>query len=103
MDLTQKLRDLEVQLIDMRSRTDRRFQQVFEELPGQLDREVKRLEQRGQESSKQSGAQITTTGEQLQIVKDYMMSQFEMLQERQALFKTRLDDHDLKVSTLLRN
>ena len=65
MDLTQKLRDLEVQLIDMRSRTDRRFQQVFEELPGQLDREVKRLEQRGQESSKQSGAQITTAGEQL--------------------------------------
>jgi len=32
-----------------------------------------------------------------------MMSQFEMLQERQTLFKTRLDDHDIKVSTLLRN
>jgi hypothetical protein len=36
----------------MKSKTDRRFQQVFEELPGQLDREVKRLEMKGQETTK---------------------------------------------------
>ena len=62
-DLTQKLRELEVQLIDIKSKTDRRFQQVFEELPGQLDREVKRLEMRGQESTKQIGAQHSVASE----------------------------------------
>ena len=102
-DVTQKLRELEVQLIDMRSKTERRFQQVFEELPGQLDREVKRLEQRGHESSKQSGAQLSSAAEQLQIVRDGVAAQVEALHERQALLKARLDDHELKVSTLLRN
>lgn len=51
-DLNNKLRDLEVQLIDFKSKTERRFTQVFEEVPSKLEREVKRLEAKGYETSK---------------------------------------------------
>jgi hypothetical protein len=49
-DLSVKLRDLEVQIIDMKSQMERRFVKISEEMPSRLEQEVKRLEARGNES-----------------------------------------------------
>jgi hypothetical protein len=51
-DITSKLRELELQVIDLKAKTERRINQVYEEIPNQLDREIKRLEARGAESQK---------------------------------------------------
>ncbi len=50
-------------MLDLRSKTERRFSQVFEEVPQQLEREVKRLELRGSEQQKVSGVQMSHAGE----------------------------------------
>jgi hypothetical protein len=72
-------------------------------MPTRLDREVKRLEQRGNETLKASGAQHTSTSDQMQMMKDFFLSQMEQLNDRSTLLKSRLDEHDLKINMVMRN
>lgn len=46
LELIQKVRELEIQMLDMKSQTDRRIQTIMEELPNKIDRDMKRLEKR---------------------------------------------------------
>ena len=101
--MIQKLRELEIQLQDFRSQTDRRFTQVFEEVPTSLDREVKRLEARGFDSLRQTGAQHSLVSEQLAMAREFFMVQLEQINERTATLKAKVDEHELKVGTLVRN
>lgn len=49
-DINQKLREIELQLLDFKSKTERRFTNIIEEVPSKLEREMKRIEVKGQES-----------------------------------------------------
>jgi hypothetical protein len=94
---------LEIQLIDFKSKTERRFGQVFEEMPQQLEREVKRLEMRGAEQHKISGSQMSMASEQLGMMREFIMSQLEQLNEKQQIVKARTDEHELKINMVVRN
>jgi hypothetical protein len=37
------------------------------------------------------------------MMKDFIMAQMESFNERTTLFKSRLDEHDLKLSMVMRN
>jgi hypothetical protein len=72
-------------------------------MPTRLDREVKRLELRGNETFKASGAQHSSNSDQIQMMKDFFMSQMEQFNDRSTLSKSRLDEHDLKINMVMRN
>ncbi len=72
-------------------------------MPTRLDREVKRLEARGNETMKATGAQHSLNSEQIAMMKDFIMTQMEQFSDKTTLLKSRLDEHDLKINMSLRN
>ena len=72
-------------------------------MPTRLDREVKRLELRGNETLKATGAQHSSHSDQIQMMKDFFMSRMEQFNDRSTLLKSRLDEHDLKINMVVRN
>lgn len=46
IELQQRLRDLEILVIDVKAQAERKIQQMMEELPNKLEREMKRIEQK---------------------------------------------------------
>ena len=76
---------------------------MFEEVPQQLDREVKRLELRGNEHHKSSGVQMSLAGEQIGMMREFIMGQLEQLTEKQQVTRARTDEHELKINMVMRN
>jgi hypothetical protein len=68
-----------------------------------LEREVKRLEARGVEQWKVSGAQASMASEQLGMMREFIMGQLEQITERQQIVKARTDEHELKINMVVRN
>ena len=63
LDLQEKVRQLELQIIDLKAQTERKFSQIQEEIPNRVDRDLKRLELKEHETQKTSSAQIQMTAE----------------------------------------
>jgi hypothetical protein len=64
---------------------------------------VKRLEVRGSEQTKASGAQMSMAGEQIGMLREYVIGQLEQITERSQVAKARIDEHELKINMVMRN
>eukprot|EP00347_Sterkiella_histriomuscorum_P013165 403365759 len=103
IELMQKVRELEVQLIDVKSHTERKLAQIMEEIPSKLERELKRFEMKDSDNHRSSSQQLTMNTEQINLIKDQLMLQIESMTERYATLKIKVDEQDFKVGTLGRN
>ena len=64
---------------------------------------MKRLEMRGAEQNKASGAQASMASDQIGMMREFMMAQLEQLNERHQIVKARTDEHELKINMVVRN
>ena len=99
----QKIRELEVQLLDHKSQTDRRFNSFMEEIPNKMDREMKRMEQKSTEVSKGHSQQASITAEQVSVIRDQLIYQLESVNDRYSQIKVKVDEQEFKLGNLSRN
>ena len=69
-ELSSKVRDLELTILDLRASLDRKVTQLSEELPGRLQREVKNLEGRDSHMWRESLAKQATLMETVTRMRD---------------------------------
>ncbi|CDW91573.1 UNKNOWN [Stylonychia lemnae] len=99
----EKIRDLELQIIDIKAQTERKIASIMEELPNKIDKDMKRFEQKEVESQRNNVQQLTLNQEQLNVIKDQLLLQIEQMTHRYSDIKIKLDEQDFKVGNLVRN
>lgn len=57
-EVNAKVRELEINLMDLKASVDRRFAQIIEEVPSRLQREIKHMESRDNHLWKDNQAKI---------------------------------------------
>ena len=98
-----RLRDLEVQLFDLKSSLERRVQRVAEEIPMHLKREFKTAEQRAAAAGKDVEARQEAQQDALLLVKESLKVNLEDLHSKLALLGAENEELKSRINTQERN
>ena len=91
-DLSAKLRDMELTLLDLRATLDRKVTQLAEELPGRLQREVKNMEGRDSHMWRESLSKQATIMDTLTRLREQVKQKGAETAEKVVRLETVLQD-----------
>ena len=100
VELSSKVRELEINLMDLKSAYDRRLAQIVEEIPTRLQRELKNIESRDSHLWKENLAKQSQMVESFTQIRDQMRQKQSDLLDKITNFSTMITDTDFRMTSL---
>ena len=102
VDLRSRLRELEIQLLDMRAGIERRLSSVTEDFPNRLTKELRIIQERDSYLWKESTQKQFQLSEGLKYLQDSLRSTMEQVSNELANLRRKVDEVTIKHSSTAR-
>lgn len=103
IEIRGRLRELEIQMLDLRSGVDRRLTSISEDFPNRLSKEVKALQDRDSFMWKDNTQKQQQIFESMKFLQETMKISFEQMNLEVSTLRRRLDEVSIKQSSTVRD
>jgi hypothetical protein len=102
LDLQNKMRELELQLIDLKGSQERRLTAMNEQFSSKIDRSIQSYEHKTVSLQSQHNSNFQVAADQFQTWRNQLASQINTISDRVSLLSSKHEEFDLKLGSVQR-